>query len=156
MNTGTSPKVIIPDLYDTSVNNTKLNNTFPISALDLDPSLIPGVSNADISPGSGSSGNITIEDLDIEEVYDPIYEITTTRNERIAIFELISEEDAKMVGLGSNMPIDFIMFDVIVPPPKLRGASHKEVKNESDRMADFLIGIIKANDKIKSGTLSDV
>ena len=71
----------------------------------------------------------------------------------IKIFNLISIEDAKMVGLGNNMPIDFIMFYIPVPPPKLRGASHKEVKNESDRMADSLLSIIKADKNIRSNEL---
>ena len=71
----------------------------------------------------------------------------------IKIFELVSPEDAKLVGLGNNMPIDFIMFDIIVPPPKLRGASHKESKNESDRMADLLISIIKADKKTRDEKL---
>jgi len=67
----------------------------------------------------------------------------------IKIFELVSPEDAKLIGLGNNMPIDFLMFDITVPPPKLRGASHKETKNESDRMADLLISIIKADKKTR-------
>ena len=72
----------------------------------------------------------------------------------VEIFNNISPEDARMIGLGNNMPIDFIMFDIIVPPPKLRGASHKEVKNESDRMAELFINIIKSNEKTKNDKIA--
>lgn len=80
---------------------------------------------------------------------------TEERGERtieqiVKIFNQVSPEDAKLVGLGNNMPIDFIIFDVIVSAPAVRGASSREMANESDRMADAFIEIIKANEKLKS------
>ena len=75
----------------------------------------------------------------------------------IKIFEMVSPEDAKLLGLGNNMPIDFLIFDIIVVPPKLRGASHKkEAKNESDRMADLYISIIKADKITRNEKISQV
>lgn len=69
----------------------------------------------------------------------------------VKIFESITPEDAKLIGLGNNMPIDFIIYDALVLPPALRGAALKEGGIDSDRMADNLIKIIKANNKLKLG-----
>jgi DNA-directed RNA polymerase beta' subunit len=69
----------------------------------------------------------------------------------VKIFNRITPEDAKLLGLGKNMPIDFIMYDIIVIPPRQRGASAHETENESDRMAPNYIDIIKANNILIAG-----
>src|SRR5437762_7200174 len=79
------------------------------------------------------------------------HNVERTVEDIIKIFEQVTTEDAQLIGLGKNMPIDFIMYEVIVIPPKLRRASDKVEENNSDRMATDYIDIIKNNNNLIKG-----
>lgn len=78
-----------------------------------------------------------------------------TMAEIIDIFSKVTKSDAILAGLSDNMPIDFIMYDIVVIPPTTRGASIYESNIETDRMAAIYLDIISNNNKIKSLTLSE-
>src|SRR5665647_1410091 len=92
-------KVISPNDYNIQITNNKLLNDFALSVLGVSPTPQPGI----ISYGKNDD-IINIEDIEIEEVYDPIYEITTNKHERNAfdIMRLAAEEslpEAEVVGI---------------------------------------------------------
>ena len=104
MNTPTVNRIIIPDQYDTSVNNTKLNNNFPVSSLGLDPSPIPGVSSVSVV-----TDDVTIEDLDVVDLYGSVYGITSTKEDR-EVFNLIQATAEESLPEGEIEGLEFSLI----------------------------------------------